>query len=113
MKKVGIYKYYNQFVYYKKKHGYFGLFSKILSRLWWKINNKEILYYFDLKNEFNYNDFDLSLKSYSSINDLSLNDKMGILENNKNKEILDIFLRDLFNRGGTLWLANCEENSFQ
>src|SRR3990172_3129004 len=102
-------KYYNQFVFYKEKHGYFGLFSRIFTKLRWAVDKKEILYYFNLDSDFEYVDDDLILKSYSSIDDLSLHEKKGILENNKNEEVLNSFLLDLFKRGGTLWLAISKE----
>lgn len=94
-------------MWYHNKHGWIKLTKLFLKRIWWRLNNKVVMYYFDLsmmevdKSILRENVF---VESYEKMQDIPLND-LEILTKLKSKEILLPFLKKFFDRGAILWLT--------
>jgi len=108
---MGIPKLYKKFLFYYKKHGLKKLILFSLIKFWRRIDNKEIMFLFDLDSMNIKTDEcfpPISVEAYESLRKVPEEDMKQLIQL-KSEEILKTFLESFFKRGATLWLAKLED----
>jgi hypothetical protein len=93
--------------WYQKKHGSIELLKLFIVKNWRRLNNKGIMYLFDLKTMPTDRDMSrqgIAVACYKAAADIPINDMTHLIDL-KSKEILLPFLKSFFDRGATLWLG--------
>jgi hypothetical protein len=83
-----------------------------MSKLWRKINNKEVMFVFDLDSMPLKSRLqclpDVYVKSHESLESIPKEDRQQLVQS-KSEEILDSFLDHFFKKGATLWIAKIDK----
>jgi GNAT superfamily N-acetyltransferase len=102
---------FKRFLWYKQKHGLKRLIWLSLKRLWEKINNKEVMFLFNLDSipiETVEDLRSICVQSHRVLESIPKGD-IDQLIRLKGKDILNPFLQHFFQRGATLWIAKMDE----